>query len=397
MERFDVVVVGAGPAGAIGAWLLARSGRRVLLVDKASFPRYKVCGCCINPQAIAELRQLGLESARFASAPIDSLSLSAGSKSATFSINGWRVASRETLDMALVHEARRAGAEFLSQTIARFSSVRDHGCEIVLSTGGHNRRLIADIVVAADGLGGHLMADATGHVNHQRPNSRVGAGVVLSNSCDDFAPGVIHMISGTGGYVGLVRLPDQRLNVAAAFNAPFLRRCGSPGAAAAQILAQSGFPVPAGLVDNHWHGTVSLTRWPTRPAAERILAVGDAAGYVEPFTGEGIAWGITAAQKLAGVAQLGWYPGLADSWSSWYRRTSPQRRRLIRAVASATRHPFVAQTAIRAAKMWPGFASRIVNQWFNGIPDKPLRSSSQARMPLQHTPPAPACALAAPE
>ena len=58
---WDVVVVGAGPAGSMAALEIARRGRSVLLVDKASFPRYKVCGCCLNARALSllELADLG--------------------------------------------------------------------------------------------------------------------------------------------------------------------------------------------------------------------------------------------------------------------------------------------------------------------------------------------------
>ena len=54
-QTWDVIVVGAGPAGSLTARELARLGRRVLLVDKASFPRPKVCGCCLSGSALAAL------------------------------------------------------------------------------------------------------------------------------------------------------------------------------------------------------------------------------------------------------------------------------------------------------------------------------------------------------
>src|SRR4029079_17119627 len=57
---FDVIVVGAGPAGSIAATVLARGGARVLMVDRAKFPRHKLCGDTINPGALARLERLGL-------------------------------------------------------------------------------------------------------------------------------------------------------------------------------------------------------------------------------------------------------------------------------------------------------------------------------------------------
>ena len=57
---FDVIISGAGPAGSVAATVLSRAGARVLLVDRARFPRDKLCGDTINPGALAVLRRLGL-------------------------------------------------------------------------------------------------------------------------------------------------------------------------------------------------------------------------------------------------------------------------------------------------------------------------------------------------
>ena len=59
-DSYDVVVIGAGPAGSVAAYRAATLGASVLLVDKASFPRVKVCGCCINARALAVFDRLGL-------------------------------------------------------------------------------------------------------------------------------------------------------------------------------------------------------------------------------------------------------------------------------------------------------------------------------------------------
>jgi flavin-dependent dehydrogenase len=59
-STWEVVVIGAGPAGSIAARECAKQGLRTLLVDKAAFPRPKVCGCCLNANAMATLERLGL-------------------------------------------------------------------------------------------------------------------------------------------------------------------------------------------------------------------------------------------------------------------------------------------------------------------------------------------------
>src|SRR5204863_8339866 len=129
-------------------------------------------------------------------------------------------------------------------------------------------------VLAADGLGGLLLPRASPGQVRVAPASRVGAGVVVADPSGDYEPHTISMACGAGGYVGLVRLEDGRLNLAAAFDPGFLRACGRPGAAAARVLAEVGWPSPPDLADLPWRGTPPLTRWAVRPAAPRLLALG---------------------------------------------------------------------------------------------------------------------------
>src|SRR5205085_586761 len=112
------------------------------------------------------------------------------------------------------------------------------------------------VVIAADGLNGRL----SGTEVMPHANSRIGSGVVL-----DFAPGFYHagtifMAVGLGGYVGLVRIEDGRLDVAAAFDADVVRAAGSPGAAAAAVLREAGLPAIPSLEAAAWRGTPALTR-----------------------------------------------------------------------------------------------------------------------------------------
>src|SRR5580765_6282294 len=63
MDVIDALIVGAGPAGTVAATVLARAGARVRLVDRARFPRDKLCGDTVNPGTLAALRRLGLAQA----------------------------------------------------------------------------------------------------------------------------------------------------------------------------------------------------------------------------------------------------------------------------------------------------------------------------------------------
>jgi menaquinone-9 beta-reductase len=173
------------------------------------------------------------------------------------------------------------------------------------------------------------------------------------------------MAVGRRGYVGLVRVEDGRLNVAAAFEGDFLRGHARAGGAAAAVLAEAGFPAVAALDGADWLGTVPLTRR-TRPlAAERVFWLGDAAGYVEPFTGEGMGWALTAAHAVTPLAlrAIGrWDPALPHAWSALHRRLVGRRQRLCRGLALLLRHPWPARLALELAARAPGMAGLLIDR-----------------------------------
>jgi 2-polyprenyl-6-methoxyphenol hydroxylase-like FAD-dependent oxidoreductase len=171
------------------------------------------------------------------------------------------------------------------------------------------------------------------------------------------------MAYGTGGYVGLVRLEDGRLNVAAAFDTDVMKRAGGPGQAAAGILAEVGWPVPDHLADLPWRGTPPLTRQSPRPAAERVMALGDAAGYVEPFTGEGMAWALASGRAVVPLAERAvrnWRVGYTESWARQARRTAALRQRFCRAVTWVTKRPALARAAVGVLGRAPWLARVVV-------------------------------------
>src|SRR5262245_34386278 len=102
-RSWDVVVVGAGVAGSLAAHALARHGLAVLLVDRAAFPRWKVCGCCLNPATLTFLAEAGLADLpdQSGAVPIQSLRLGVRRRHADVPLPGWKSLSRERLDMAL--------------------------------------------------------------------------------------------------------------------------------------------------------------------------------------------------------------------------------------------------------------------------------------------------------
>jgi flavin-dependent dehydrogenase len=361
-REWPVVVVGAGPAGSIAAREVARRGEQVLLVDRSAFPRSKVCGCCLNGSALATLRAVGLGEIpmRLGAVPLHQVRLATGGRQATVPLAGGVALSRSALDAALVREAIAAGATFLAPaTVNRIRSSNSHAVELDVRPGaGPEVTIRARIVIAADGLAGRVTSSGS-----VKATSRIGAGAILCDGPCEFTAGIIFMAVGRGGYVGLVRLEDGRLDVAAAFDTGLVRASGGPGLAAVEVLRASGFPDIDGLAGAPWRGTPRLTRVRPQVAGARRLTVGDAAGYVEPFTGEGMAWALASGVAAAPVAIRGaaaWTDSLAREWTATHARLVRSRQGVCRVAAAVLRSPPLCGLAVRLLAIAPALSRPVV-------------------------------------
>jgi len=130
------------------------------------------------------------------------------------------------------------------------------------------------------------------------------------------------------------------------------------------LAREVGWPVPHGLADSPWKGTPALTRHPKCLAGHRYFVVGDAAGYVEPFTGEGMAWAVMSAAALAPIALRGvrrWDDSLASEWEATHRRVIGSRQRVCRVVSRVLRSPLLTTLAVRTLSVLPALSRPVVN------------------------------------
>ncbi len=315
---WDCVVIGAGPAGAMAARQIAKKKNEVLLIDKAAFPRAKVCGCCINNTAAATLQLAGLGELleECGAVPLNSLTLFDGNHRTEISLPISLSLSREKFDMALVNAAIDSGAQFLSQSSAKVLSLENLPC-IQVRKEGSTYTMKGKIVIVADGLAGNSLDAFPEFKSNVRPYSRFGASVIINQIPDYVEFGKIYMACGADGYVGMVRLEDGRLNVAAALDHKFSKQFSGPGEAASQILQDCGLSVPIEVIKTHWTGTNLLTRVRPVIAGTRLFIAGDSCGYAEPFTGEGMGWALYSGLTVADLAVEGiecWNPSLITKW-----------------------------------------------------------------------------------
>ncbi|MDG3002375.1 NAD(P)/FAD-dependent oxidoreductase [Paludisphaera mucosa] len=357
---YDVVVAGAGPAGSMTARQLARQGARVLLVDRSRFPRPKVCGCCLNPRALATLERAGLGglTADLQAVALTGMELATAGRRASIDRPLGVALSRDALDAALIAAAVATGVEFLPATTAalRADSSAD-AVAVRLQQGERSFDVRGRFVVSSTGLtDGLFPAEAR---ESRSPNAKIGAGAIAPAAPEGYEPGRIHMSCGDGGYVGLVVLEDGRLDLAAAFDPDAVREAGGLGRLAGSILAGAGLPPVPGVAALRWKGTSPLTRSPGRLVEGGVYRVGDSAGYVEPFTGEGMAWALAGGEALAATlaeALAGVEIDPAGRWALAHRKAVGRRQLVCRAAGRILRTPWMTRSLVGVLAFRPSLA-----------------------------------------
>jgi 2-polyprenyl-6-methoxyphenol hydroxylase-like FAD-dependent oxidoreductase len=179
-----------------------------------------------------------------------------------------------------------------------------------------------------------------------------------------FKEGTIFMAVGRAGYVGAVLVEDGVLNLAAALNPRFLKAGEHLGTLVNQVLQEAGFTLPVDVEQLSWQGTVKLTRKISPVAADRVLVLGDAAGYVEPFTGEGMGWGLSSSVACVPIVLAGldhWDDSLIENWKQYHQRQIQGRQKWCRRCACVLKRPFLVKWLIRFIKHCPWIASPVIH------------------------------------
>ncbi len=362
---WDVIVIGAGPAGALAAHQLARHRLRVLLVEKRAFPRWKICGSCLNGVALRALEEAGLGQLvdDLGAVPLARLRLGQQGHQVDLALPMGRSLSRGRLDLALSEAAVAAGAVLQLRTEATVAGTCPGGREVRLRCGDEHQSTSARVVLVATGLGSPGLPPDLPIRTRVSPRARIGAGCQLDVGVSGYGRSTIHMAIGRHGYVGLVRNEAGELNLAAAFDRPHLIAAGGPAVSAAEVLAEAGFdPLPQ-MAEASWRATPALTRRSSPPAAERLLLLGDAAGYVEPFTGEGMGWALVGALAVVPLVLQGqreWSRELEREWARRHAARIGSRQRFCHGLAFVLRRPGLCRGLLAAAERWPALTGPLL-------------------------------------
>lgn len=387
MSGPDVVVVGAGPAGSTTAGLLAERGWGVLVLERRSFPRPKACGECLNPGAVATLRRLGLLGEVLDRAPAllqgwDVRTVGGARATGRFGLEvGPGLAlPRSELDAVLVHAARHRGARVDEGVrVTEVEPAESGRGPRVVATGsdGTPRRYAPALVVGADGLRS-VVARAVGGIR-RRPvlkkaslTFRVrGEGVPRGRGrlyLSDRATVGIAPVGGRGTVERGSRPGADLWNVTVVTTSPTASEV--LGGDAAEVLTRAlaraapDWEGDARLVGGPW-GSGPFD-WPSRPLpAPGVVLVGDAAGYFDPLTGQGIYRALRSAEMAAdaidrtlGEARVSW--ARPSRYGSRVRRTFGPGRRLQRAVERVVSSPRLRELAVRRLAAAPATLDALI-------------------------------------
>jgi len=368
---FDAIVCGAGPAGAVAATVLARGGARVLMLDRARFPRPKLCGDTINPGALALLGRLGMTAAFERTAlPLDGMIVT-GERDVQVRCAygpGLHALSivREALDAALVAAATDAGVRFEEGVLVRSALVDDTSPPrvrgvVMAGRDGRDVRVPAPFVIAADGRRSSI-AVSLGLTRQPARPRRWAIGGYFTGVEALHAFGEMHVRRGR--YIGIAPVPGGVANVCLVVPNP--RNMDNPAALLEEAVARDAALrerfAKASLVDRP--AVLGPLAVDARDAGmDGLLLAGDAAGFIDPMTGDGLRFAVRGGE-LAAQAVLAAMAGRIArphvALSAQRRREFAAKWRFNRALRRLVAAPFAVEAAGLLAAAAPTVLRRTI-------------------------------------
>ncbi|RDH76107.1 geranylgeranyl reductase family protein [Mycolicibacterium moriokaense] len=304
MQRYDLAIAGGGPAGSAAAWQAVQAGARVIVLDKATFPRDKPCGDGLTPRAVSYMQKMGLadEVAKFHRL----------NRATIFSPSQWELSfprrpampdhghgiRRSELDTMLLMHAADAGAE-VRQAAPVAGPVVDDDSRVTGLTLENGERISADAVIAADGAYSPVKRGLKMDSKYNGYSAIAIRAEMSANRPDSDSLDIHLKVSFLGdqlpGYGWVFPLGDGRVNIGVGYVNSYrkwqqINASQLLGEFMASLPADWRLPSVASLQRSKalqaWRLPMGFTAWP--PWRPGVLFAGDALGAARPVSGAGI-------------------------------------------------------------------------------------------------------------
>ena len=362
MTNLDIVVIGGGPAGTSAAITAARAGARVLLLERGRLPRQRVCGEFVSAEGVQTLASIDAEVADrlLTSAPrigrsrlfVDGQCIEVAVEPAAASI------TRYELDFALWQAAEKAGAECHQETEACGVNEANATFRVEISAPGSraSRSVTCSSVIDASGRWSKLRAIAGETPSAQPATRRRYLGLKAHFETAEVIDPTVDLYFFDGGYCGVQPIGGGQVNACAMVRADVASSLEDVLSLHPALDERSRDWRQAGEAV----ATSPLVFEKPQPLRGGVLCAGDAAGFVDPFIGDGITLALRGGQLAAEAAlrhDAEWYeheyrkrlaPVFASA--SWLRRVMGLPRMLRRPIVAALRAPTIGRMVVNATR-----------------------------------------------
>ncbi len=371
-DNYDAIIAGGGPAGASAAIHLARGGLRVLLIEQKRFPRAKLCGEFISPECQTHFEKLGVSGAMVGAGPalLD--------ETVFYSSKGHHVAvpskwfggraafglSRAVMDEVLLRAAQDNGVvvyEGASITEPLLDGKRVAGVRVKIDGTHHDFR--ASITIDATGRA-RILSRKIAQGNSQRP-SLVAFKAHFRKT--KVTPGACEIYFYPGGYGGLSTVEAGISNLCFIIAAEHVKRCNSdPQVVLRECVMKNrraAQTLETAEVCSDWLSASWERFGRQRPSpAPGLLAIGDSAAFIDPFTGSGMLMALESGELVAQTMlhhQNNSLASLEAAYTANYRRAFESRLRICGLLRRAAFSPRLAELGIALCGANEGFRNRL--------------------------------------